>query len=170
MRKVELRGCPIVFYLFTIGLCVHVNHNHKLQYANSGKVILEWKAEIQQPRADGMEVKTAQFIYGMNNLCQNISRTGSSVVDVPPTREIESRKILVTFYRTASNITVALPNLVVSMGARSSLDRQFAPLSEPNSHRTHTEHVQDERCFFGQKQTCNCNAKATLRHVDHQNR
>src|SRR4051812_33695862 len=77
---------------------------------------------------------------------------------------------------TEPSITVALPNLVVSMGARSSLDWQFAPLSEPNSHRTHTEHVQDERCFFGQKQTCNCNAssgsptswhlipKLTLRH------
>src|SRR4051794_24769630 len=64
----------------------------------------------------------------------------------------------INFNSTPSNITVALPNLVVSMGARSSLDRQFASLSEPNSHRTHTEHVQDERCFFGQKQTCNCNA------------
>src|SRR3954454_3253695 len=63
---------------------------------------------------------------------------------------------------TEPSITVALPNLIVSMGARSSLDRQFAPLSEPNSHRTHTEHVQDERCFFGQKQTCNCNASIFL--------
>ena len=39
--SVALRGCPIEFYLFPSRLCVHVNHNHKLQYANSDKVILE---------------------------------------------------------------------------------------------------------------------------------
>jgi len=33
------------------------------------------------------------------------------------------------------------------MAARSSLDRQFVPLLEPNSHRTRTEHVQNEEYF-----------------------
>src|SRR4051812_19768481 len=37
----SIRGCPIEFYLFPSRLCVHVNHNHKLQYANSDKVITE---------------------------------------------------------------------------------------------------------------------------------
>ena len=81
---------------------MHVNHNHKLQYANSGKIILEWKAEIQQPRADSMEVKIALFIHDMKNPCHNISLAGNSIVYVPPTREKESLKILITFYRTAS--------------------------------------------------------------------
>jgi hypothetical protein len=98
-----IRGRPIEFYLFTSRLCVHVNHNHKLQYANSGKIILEWKAEIQQPRADSMEVKIALFIHDMKNPCHNISLAGNSIVYVPPTREKESRKMLITFYRTASD-------------------------------------------------------------------
>ena len=38
---VGLRGRPIEFYLFSSRLCVHINHNQKLQYANSDKVILE---------------------------------------------------------------------------------------------------------------------------------
>jgi hypothetical protein len=37
----SVRGRPIEFYLFPSRLCVHVNHNRKLQYANSEKVILE---------------------------------------------------------------------------------------------------------------------------------
>jgi hypothetical protein len=36
-----IRGRPIEFYLFSSELCVHVNHNHKFQYANSDKVIME---------------------------------------------------------------------------------------------------------------------------------
>ena len=40
-----LRGCPIEFYLFTSRLCVHVNYNHELQYANSGKVI--WNERLK---------------------------------------------------------------------------------------------------------------------------
>jgi hypothetical protein len=48
------------------------------------------------------------------------------------------------------------------MAARSSLDRWFAPLSDPNSHRTHTEHVQNAGCFFGEKGTRNCNASSIL--------
>ena len=47
----------------------------------------------------------------------------------------------------AVSITVALLNLVVSMGTRSSLDRRFVPFREPNSHRTRTEHVQNEEYF-----------------------
>src|SRR3954447_25665927 len=107
-----LRGCPIEFYLFTSRLCVHVNHNHKLQYANSGKVILEWKAEIQQPRADSMEVKIGPFIHDMKNLCQNISQSGNSVVDsvvdVPPARGNKSYKMFTIFYRTASHTSSSL--------------------------------------------------------------
>ena len=45
------------------------------------------------------------------------------------------------------SITVALLNSVVSMGTRSSLDRRFVPFREPNSHRTRTEHVQNEEYF-----------------------
>src|SRR3954469_25119996 len=45
---------------------------------------------------------------------------------------------------TEPSITVALTLLEVDMAARSSLDRQFVPLLEPNSHRTRTEHVQNE--------------------------
>jgi hypothetical protein len=49
-----------------------------------------------------VEVKIPLFIHDMKNLCQNISHTGYSIVYVPPTRERESRKMLTTFYRTAS--------------------------------------------------------------------
>src|SRR3954447_3866655 len=57
------------------------------------------------------------------------------------------------------SITVAPPNLEVIMSYIILFDRQFVPLSGPNSRRTRTEHVQNEGCFFGEKRTCNCNAK-----------
>ena len=47
----------------------------------------------------------------------------------------------------AGSITVAPPILEVVMAARSSLDRRFVPFREPNSHRTRTEHVQNEEYF-----------------------
>ena len=47
-------------------------------------------------------LKIAQIIHDMKNLRQNISQSGNSFVDVPPTREKESRKMLILFYRTAS--------------------------------------------------------------------
>ena len=49
-----------------------------------------------------MEVKTAPLTYNMKTLCQNISHTGNFIVYVPPAREKELRKMLITFYRTAS--------------------------------------------------------------------
>src|SRR4051812_5522565 len=61
---------------------------------------------------------------------------------------------------TEPNITVAPPNLEVIMSYIILFDRQFVPLSGPNSRRTRTEHVQNEGCFFGEKRTCNCNANA----------
>src|SRR3954464_6360095 len=60
---------------------------------------------------------------------------------------------------TEPNITVVPPNLEVIMSYIILFDRQFVPLSGPNSRRTRTEHVQNEGCFFGEKGTCNCNAK-----------
>src|SRR4051812_4519262 len=59
----------------------------------------------------------------------------------------------------ASSITVAPPNLEVIMSYIILFDRQFVPLSGPNSRRTRTEHVQNEGCFFGEKGACNCNAR-----------
>src|SRR3954471_8705308 len=58
------------------------------------------------------------------------------------------------------SITVAPPNLEVIMSYIILFDRQFVPLSGPNSRRTRTEHVQNEGCFFGEKGTCNCNASS----------
>ena len=50
-----------------------------------------------------MEVKIDPFIHDMNKLRQNISPSGNSFVDVPPARENNSHKMLIIFYRTASN-------------------------------------------------------------------
>ncbi len=47
-------------------------------------------------------------------------------------------------WRMVLSITVASRILEVGMAARSSLDRQFVPFREPNSHSTRTEHVQNE--------------------------
>src|SRR3954452_19915321 len=60
------------------------------------------------------------------------------------------------------SITAAPPNLEVIMSYIILFDRQFVPLSGPNSHRTRTEHVQNEGCFFGEKGTRNCNASITV--------
>ena len=57
-----------------------------------------------------------------------------------------------------TSITVTLVNLEVSAVTQSSLDRRFLHLSEPNSRRTRTEHIQNEGVFFGEKGTCNYNA------------
>jgi hypothetical protein len=102
LSKRALRGCPIEFYLFTNRLCVHVNHNHKLQYTNSGEVILESKAKRQQPRAGCIEVKTAPLTHDMKKVFQNISHTGNFIVYAPPKRERRLFKMLSKFYRTAS--------------------------------------------------------------------
>jgi hypothetical protein len=45
------------------------------------------------------------------------------------------------------------------MTVRSSLDRRLVPFREPNSHKTRTEHVQNEGCLLGEKGTCNCNVR-----------
>ena len=58
-----------------------------------------------------MEVKTAPLTYDMKNFCQNISHTGNCIVYVPPPREKELRKMLITFYRTASYRSVAAPTI-----------------------------------------------------------
>ena len=96
------RARPIEFYLFTNRLCVHVNHNHKLQYTNSGEVILESNAKRQQPRADGIEVKTTILTYDMKKLFQNILHTGNFIVYAPPKRDRRLCKMLSKFYRMAS--------------------------------------------------------------------
>src|SRR3954447_11152813 len=62
---------------------------------------------------------------------------------------------------TGPSITAAPPNLEVIMSYIILFDRQFVPLSGPNSRRTRTEHVQNEGCFFGEKGTCSCNASRT---------
>jgi hypothetical protein len=49
-----------------------------------------------------MEVEIALFILDLKNFRQSISRSDNSFVDVPPTREKESHKMLAIFYRTAS--------------------------------------------------------------------
>src|SRR3954447_10964194 len=53
----------------------------------------------------------------------------------------------ITYFRVCPNITVALAILEVVMAARSSLDRRVVSFREPNSHRTRTEHVQNEEYF-----------------------
>src|SRR3954449_5262270 len=45
------------------------------------------------------------------------------------------------------SITVAPPILEVVIAGRSSLDQRFVPFRGPNSHRTRTEHVQNEEYF-----------------------
>src|SRR3954470_4530518 len=49
--SVCLRGCPIEFYLFPSRLCVHVNHNHKLQYAVVTR--LYWN---EKPKCDSQDL------------------------------------------------------------------------------------------------------------------
>jgi|SRR4051812_28638012 hypothetical protein len=53
----------------------------------------------------------------------------------------------ITYFCVCPNITVAPTILEVVMAGRSSLDRRFVPFRGPNSHRTRTEHVQNEEYF-----------------------
>jgi hypothetical protein len=74
-----------------------------------------------------MEVKTAPLTYDIKNLCQNISHTGNSIVYVPPPREKELRKMLITFYRTASHLgkrchVCVEPDLTSGIGRNRRLD------------------------------------------------
>jgi hypothetical protein len=54
-----------------------------------------------------MEVEIALFILDLKNFRQSISRSDNSFVDVPPTREKESHKMLAIFCRTASELDFA---------------------------------------------------------------
>src|ERR687898_564871 len=97
-----LRGRPIEFYLFSSRLCVHINHNQKLQYANSDKVILELKPNHDNHELIGWRLKLLHFIQDMKNFHQNISPSVNSFANAPPLHENESHKLLSIFYRTAS--------------------------------------------------------------------
>ena len=77
------------------------------------------------------------------SMCIDPSLAALPVRDAPDSRRLNPLLYLIM----KPGITVALPILEVDMAARSSLDRQFVPLLEPNSHRTRTEHVQNEEYF-----------------------
>jgi len=61
----------------------------------------------EKPKYDNQELigwrlKIAPIIHDMKNLRQNIPLSVNSFIDVPPKHENESHKMLIIFYRAAS--------------------------------------------------------------------